>query len=85
MRERHYRRRRDPKQLSGGQQHVAIARDIAIRPQIVLIDELLSNLNAKLRERIRFELRALQQKLGITTIFVTHVHKASPALRSPTL
>jgi ABC-type Fe3+/spermidine/putrescine transport system ATPase subunit len=64
---------RYPRQLSGGQQQrVAIARAIAIRPSILLLDEPLSNLDAKLRERIRFELRDLQKKLGITTIFVTH-------------
>jgi ABC-type Fe3+/spermidine/putrescine transport system ATPase subunit len=64
---------RYPRQLSGGQQQrVAIARAIAIRPSILLLDEPLSNLDAKLRERIRFELRDLQRKLGITTIFVTH-------------
>jgi spermidine/putrescine ABC transporter ATP-binding subunit len=64
---------RYPRQLSGGQQQrVAIARAIAIRPSILLLDEPLSNLDAKLRERIRFELRDLQRQLGITTIFVTH-------------
>jgi len=72
---------RYPKQLSGGQQQrVAIARGIAIRPQILLMDEPLSNLDAKLRERIRFELRALQQKLGITTIFVTHDQEEAMAV-----
>ncbi|WP_313195959.1 ABC transporter ATP-binding protein [Shinella zoogloeoides] len=72
---------RYPKQLSGGQQQrVAIARGIAIRPQILLMDEPLSNLDAKLRERIRFELRALQQELGITTIFVTHDQEEAMAV-----
>jgi putative spermidine/putrescine transport system ATP-binding protein len=64
---------RYPKQMSGGQQQrVAIARAIAIRPDILLLDEPLSNLDAKLRLQVRDELRALQQKLGITTIMVTH-------------
>jgi len=64
---------RYPKQLSGGQQQrVAIARALAISPRLFLLDEPLSNLDAKLRERVRFELRALQKKTGITTIFVTH-------------
>ncbi len=64
---------RYPKQLSGGQQQrVAIARALAINPRLFLLDEPLSNLDAKLRERVRFELRALQKETGITTIFVTH-------------
>jgi spermidine/putrescine ABC transporter ATP-binding subunit len=64
---------RYPKQLSGGQQQrVAIARAIAIRPDILLLDEPLSNLDAKLRLQVRDELKALQQKLGITTVMVTH-------------
>ncbi|EHL99668.1 polyamine ABC transporter, ATP-binding protein [Acetobacteraceae bacterium AT-5844] len=72
---------RHPKQLSGGQQQrVAIARAIAIRPSLLLMDEPLSNLDAKLRERIRFELRALQKQLGITTIFVTHDQEEAMAV-----
>ena len=64
---------RRPSQLSGGQQQrVALARTIAIEPQVLLLDEPLSNLDAKLRVHMRDELRALQRKLGITTIFVTH-------------
>lgn len=72
---------RHPKQLSGGQQQrVAIARAIAIRPSLLLMDEPLSNLDAKLRERIRFELRALQKRLGITTVFVTHDQEEAMAV-----
>jgi ABC-type sugar transport system ATPase subunit len=65
--------KRHPKQLSGGQQQrVAIARAIALRPSLLLLDEPLSNLDAKLRRQIRLEMRELQQELGITTIMVTH-------------
>lgn len=65
--------KRMPKQLSGGQQQrVVIARAIVIRPRVLLMDEPLANLDAKLRVRLREDLRALQQRLGITTIYVTH-------------
>src|SRR3989442_11656263 len=64
---------RYPRQLSGGQQQrVAVARAIVTRPKVLLFDEPLSNLDAKLRERLRLELRALQQRLGVTTVYVTH-------------
>ncbi|MBI3372114.1 MAG: ABC transporter ATP-binding protein [Betaproteobacteria bacterium] len=62
-----------PHQLSGGQlQRVAIARALVIRPEVLLLDEPLSNLDARLRVDMRGEIRELQQRLGITTVYVTH-------------
>jgi iron(III) transport system ATP-binding protein len=64
---------RRPAQLSGGQQQrVALARAIVTRPNILLFDEPLSNLDAKLRVKVRQEIRELQTRLGVTTLYVTH-------------
>ncbi|MER9234614.1 ABC transporter ATP-binding protein [Mesorhizobium sp. M0622] len=62
-----------PRQLSGGQQQrVALARALVFRPDVLLLDEPLSNLDAKLRHEVRVEIRELQRALGITTVMVTH-------------
>jgi iron(III) transport system ATP-binding protein len=73
--------RRHPGQLSGGQQQrVALARSLVVEPSILLLDEPLSNLDAKLRERMRAELKTLQRRTGITFIYVTHDQAEAMAL-----
>lgn len=72
---------RYPGQLSGGQQQrVALARAIASEPRTLLFDEPLSNLDAVLREQMRFEIRTLQQRLGVTAVYVTHSQEEALAL-----
>jgi ABC-type Fe3+/spermidine/putrescine transport system ATPase subunit len=62
-----------PAQISGGeQQRVALARALVLEPKVLLLDEPLSNLDAKLRVRVREDIRQIQQRVGITTVFVTH-------------
>ena len=73
--------RRYPNQLSGGQQQrVALARALIAHPGLLLLDEPLSNLDAKLRESMRFEIKALQEKFGFTIIFVTHDQSEAMAI-----
>ncbi len=65
--------KRTPDQLSGGQQQrVALARALIMEPKVLLMDEPLSNLDAKLREQMRYEIRRIQQQIGITSLYVTH-------------
>jgi len=72
---------RHPAQLSGGQQQrVALARSLVVEPSILLLDEPLSNLDAKLRERMRGELKSLQRRTGITFVYVTHDQAEAMAL-----
>jgi iron(III) transport system ATP-binding protein len=72
---------RYPSQLSGGQQQrVALARSLVVEPSILLLDEPLSNLDAKLRERMRWELKDLQRRTGITFVYVTHDQAEAMAL-----
>jgi iron(III) transport system ATP-binding protein len=72
---------RYPSQLSGGQQQrVALARSLVVEPGILLLDEPLSNLDAKLRERMRWELKELQRRTGITFVYVTHDQAEALAL-----
>ena len=70
-----------PRQLSGGQQQrVGLARALVYRPTVLLLDEPLSNLDAKLREEMRFEIKELQVRLGITAVYVTHDQEEALAL-----
>lgn len=72
---------REATMLSGGQQQrLALARALAMEPELLLLDEPLSNLDAKLRDRMRFELKRLQRELGLTTIYVTHDQSEALAL-----
>jgi iron(III) transport system ATP-binding protein len=72
---------REATKLSGGQQQrLALARALVMQPRVLLLDEPLSNLDAKLRERMRFELKRLQRELGITTVYVTHDQSEALAL-----
>ena len=72
---------RYPSELSGGQhQRVALARSLVVEPKILLLDEPLSNLDAKLRERMRLEIKQLQRRTGITFVYVTHDQSEALAL-----
>ena len=72
---------RYPGQLSGGQQQrVALARALVLNPQILLLDEPLSNLDAKVRVQVRAEIRKLQKDLGITAVYVTHDQEEALAM-----
>jgi spermidine/putrescine transport system ATP-binding protein len=72
---------RNPGELSGGQQQrVALARALVVEPSVLLLDEPLSNLDRKLREEMRFELKRIQDELGITTIYVTHDQKEAMSM-----
>ena len=73
--------KRMPSELSGGQQQrVAVARAIVLKPKVLLFDEPLSNLDAKLRRQVREDIREIQQKLGVTTIYVTHDQEEALAI-----
>jgi len=73
--------RRKPAELSGGQQQrVAVARALVVEPRVLLLDEPLSNLDAKVRQRLRAELRRLQRAVGITAVYVTHDQEEALAI-----
>jgi ABC-type Fe3+/spermidine/putrescine transport system ATPase subunit len=73
--------RRRPAALSGGQQQrVALARALVVEPRVLLLDEPLSNLDAKVRQRLRVEIRRLQRRVGITTVYVTHDQEEALAI-----
>jgi ABC-type Fe3+/spermidine/putrescine transport system ATPase subunit len=73
--------RRKPGALSGGQQQrVALARALVVEPRVLLLDEPLSNLDAKVRQRLRVEVRRLQKRVGITAIYVTHDQEEALAI-----
>ena len=73
--------RQQPHQLSGGeQQRVALARAIVFQPRVLLFDEPLSNLDAKLRVEMREQIRSLQKRIGITTVYVTHDQEEAMAI-----
>ena len=75
-----------PSELSGGQQQrVAVARALVLEPEVLLFDEPLSNLDAKLRRRVREEIRELQQKLELTTVYVTHDQEEALAVSDASL
>src|SRR3989442_9564515 len=72
---------RRPAELSGGQQQrVALARALVVEPRVLLLDEPLSNLDAKVRQRLRVEIRRLQRRVGITTVYVTHDQEEALAI-----